>query len=85
MVADSPSPEEDDLQTINFVSPESSVMTSVHRESTATFNMQSTYDFEEPSTRISVALSDGEIGIGLSLLQDIADGGAARTVMIGVQ
>ncbi|OBZ78650.1 hypothetical protein A0H81_00006 [Grifola frondosa] len=33
------------------------------------------YD-SEPSARISVALSDGEVGIGLSLLQDFVDSGA---------
>ncbi|KAI8977786.1 hypothetical protein BD414DRAFT_155730 [Trametes punicea] len=35
----------------------------------------SVYDDSEPSTRISVALSDGGVGIGLSLLQDFAGGG----------
>ncbi|TFK66952.1 hypothetical protein BDN72DRAFT_799449 [Pluteus cervinus] len=29
----------------------------------------------EPSTRLSIALSDGEVGIGLSLLQDLVSGG----------
>ncbi|CAL1697402.1 unnamed protein product [Somion occarium] len=33
------------------------------------------YLFSEPSTRISAALSDGEVGIGLSLLQDFVNGG----------
>ncbi|KAI0654292.1 hypothetical protein C8Q70DRAFT_884551, partial [Cubamyces menziesii] len=36
----------------------------------------SVYDEEESSARISVALSDGGVGIGLSLLQDFAAGGA---------
>ncbi|KAI0638709.1 hypothetical protein C8Q77DRAFT_15 [Trametes polyzona] len=35
----------------------------------------SIYDDSEPSTRISVALSDGGAGIGLSLLQNFAGGG----------
>lgn len=39
-------------------------------------NSGTSYDYDdEPSTRISAALSDGEIGIGLSLLQDFAGGG----------
>ena len=37
------------------------------------------YD-DEASTRISVALSDGEVGIGLSLLQDFAGGGGEAMV-----
>ncbi|KAH9851256.1 hypothetical protein C2E23DRAFT_715098, partial [Lenzites betulinus] len=36
----------------------------------------SVYDDSEPSTRISVALSDGGAGIGLSLLQNFAGGGS---------
>ncbi|CDO78290.1 hypothetical protein BN946_scf184674.g12 [Trametes cinnabarina] len=40
----------------------------LHRDS-------SVYDDSESSTRISVALSDGGVGIGLSLLQDFAGGG----------
>lgn len=45
---------------------------------TSTIPNSSLYDFDdEPSTRISVALSDGEVGIGLSLLADFAGGRGA--------
>ncbi len=36
----------------------------------------------EPSTRISVAMSDGEVGIGLSLLQDFMGGDIDDTVSV---
>ncbi|KAI0935551.1 hypothetical protein AcV5_003953 [Taiwanofungus camphoratus] len=44
--------------------------------STSQIPTQESFSYSsEPSTRISVALSDGEVGIGLSLLQDFVGGG----------
>lgn len=37
--------------------------------------LEPSFEDSEPSTRISVAMSDGEVGIGLSLLQDFMGGG----------
>lgn len=50
------------------------VQSSSSAQSMSLTEVEDSFDDTEPSSRISIALSDGEVGIGLSLLQDFVGG-----------